>query len=314
MEEMSVLSIVPEIPRYTLGLDIETKDVVPSSYILAIGAVLYDNHTLKVIATWRIDFDPNDPEQGNRTVCERTVDWWNTRKPGNAFPSQQAYDLTWNGTTKFKDGMQQFAKYMNENPRNGVTVVPMRGPDFDYVILRDALKDAGINYRMPARNLDSHRTVERVISALGIPPASENEVQRWWKGPEPLHHVAVFDAAWEGYETARMYHILHCFRLLGYDGTMEMVKSWSEAAKPLEEYTVDYMAVYNKMRAGRAFEPEYKLGVAESINSSHGEVKEVFDQLGKVVKEVKASHIDASSTDTAPITINHTPIEKGSEK
>ena len=218
------------IPRYTLGIDIETKNVTANSYILAIGAVLFDNYTLKTQACLNLEFDPNDPEQANRTEANFTLDWWHTRGEEPKFPSQAAYDRTWSGTLKFLAGMELFDKFMRQLPRDGDIVLPMRGPDFDYVILKDALRDAGI-YRTPmyARALDSHRTIERVLEALEIPPVSEAEHKNMvWKG-EPIPHVAIYDAAIEGYETARMYHLLHCIKTIGYDETIARIKSWEDS-------------------------------------------------------------------------------------
>ncbi len=221
----------PKIPRYTLGIDIETKNVTADSYILAIGGVLYDNYTLKCISVLNITFDPFDEQQQNRTESDFTIKWWMTRGEEPKFPSQEAYDRTWSGTTKFYQGMELFDKFMRQMPRDGAIVLPMRGPDFDYVILKDALRDADIQRTpMYARALDSHRTIERVIESLDIPTVNETEHKRLWRGPRPLHHVAVYDAAYEGYETARMYHLLHCIRVIGYKETINRVTQWQDGS------------------------------------------------------------------------------------
>lgn len=219
------------IPKYTLGIDIETKNVTADSYILAIGAVLKNNYTLKTIACLNLEFDANDPEQANRTESDFTIRWWNTRGEEPKFPSQAAYDRTWTGTITFLQGMELFDKFMRQLPRDGDIVLPMRGPDFDYVILKDALRDAGISRTpMYARALDSHRTIERVLEALEIPPISQAEHEQMvWK-KEPLPHVAIYDAAIEGYETARMYHLLHCIKTIGYDATIKRIKEWETAS------------------------------------------------------------------------------------
>jgi len=216
------------IPRYTVGTDVETKDVKESSYLLSIGEVLFDNWTLKVIGVFHVTFNPNDPEQAHRTVSDRTMDWWMNRSDPSVFPTQAAYDFTWSGTMGFKQGMDLYAKNLFQMPKDGAVVRAMRGPDFDFPILKSCLRDTQ-NYRAPlyASPLDSHRTVERVLESLDIPPLTENEITSFWRGGQPIPHVAVYDAGLEGYETARMYHILHLIKTIGYDKAIETVNSWS---------------------------------------------------------------------------------------
>lgn len=210
------------IPRYTLGLDVETKDTAETSYLLAIGCVLFDNYSLKFVSSFRVGFDANDPEQEDRTESESTIEWWESHQGngGKAYPSDIAYDLAWGGTTKFSSGMDAFVKYMKALPRDGYTVMPMKGPDFDYPILRNALKYGGFDYRIHATPLDSSRTIERIYAALELPPIREEELRVFWKGPVQLPHVAVFDAGFEGYEAARMYYGLHLIKTIGYDAAI----------------------------------------------------------------------------------------------
>lgn len=230
------------IPKYTIGTDIETKDVAETAYILSIGVVIFNNYTLSVVGSLRVDFDPDDPEQSERTVSENTMEWWgNAHGDGcNRYPSLIAHSIAFGGKTKFNDGMSQYAKFLAQLPKDGKHVTPMRGPDFDYPILKHALRQTG-NYKAPlyASPLDSHRTVERILEALDVPKINDSEVKRYWKGP-PMPHVAIYDGALEGYETARMYHILYLIKTIGYDGMLEVIKSWdNEPAKDLKEYVND---------------------------------------------------------------------------
>lgn len=210
------------LPRYTLGLDVETKDTAETSYLLAIGAVLYDNYALKFITSFRIAFDPNDPEQEDRTESESTITWWQSHmgEGDDRTPSDIAYDLAWGGTTKFSVGMEAFVKFMRQLPKDGEIAIPMKGPDFDYPILRNALLYAGNDYRIHARPLDSSRTVERVCHSLELPVIKDEELRIFWKGPKRMPHVAVWDAGYEGYEAARMYYALHLIKTVGYDETI----------------------------------------------------------------------------------------------
>jgi hypothetical protein len=216
------------IPRYTVGADIETKDTEASAYLLSVGAVMFDNYTLKPVSVLNVTFDPEDPEQASRTSSPQTLDWWAGR--GEGHPTQLAHDMTWHGRTTFNEGMKQVDSYFRSLPY-GKFAMPMKGPDFDYVILRHALRQLGM-YRTPlhARPLDSSRTVERVNHGLEIPPISDIEIQRFWNYPERIPHVAVYDAGYEGYETARMYHCLHLIKTIGYDGMLKEVEKWTSVS------------------------------------------------------------------------------------
>lgn len=213
------------IPRWTLGLDVETKDVIAPAYLLAIGGVLIDNYTLKAHSTLNVTLNPNDPEQAHRTTADFTIKWWETRGDMR-YPSQEAYDQTWGGTLSFSEGMGLFDKFMRTLPKDGEMVIPMRGPDFDYPILKDACRNLGLRTPLYGRPLDSHRTVERVCMALEMPPISESEWAVVYKGRPFTPHIAVDDAAHEAYETARMYHFLHKVCELGHREAIEYMEGW----------------------------------------------------------------------------------------
>lgn len=213
------------IPRFTVGTDIETKDTVASAYILSIASVMFDNYTLKPVSILNVTFNPNDPEQGNRTSSDRTLDWW----AGNdaSSPCKLAHELTWNGTLGFRAGMEEVDKYFRSLPYGKFTM-PMKGPDFDYVIIKHALRELGM-YRTPlhATPLDSVRTVERLSQGLELPPISDLELKRFWKSDTKLPHTAVYDAAIEGYETARLYHCVHLIKTVGYQAMMAELDKWA---------------------------------------------------------------------------------------
>lgn len=214
------------IPRFTVGTDIETKDTEATAYILSIGSVMFDNYTLKPVSTLNITFDPDDPEQAQRTASPRTLDWWAGSDATS--PTREVHDITWSGKTPFSVGMQQVDEYFRSLPYGKFTM-PMKGPDFDYVILKHALRQLGM-YRTPlhARPLDSSRTIERVYQSLELPPISEAEISRFWSHSKQLPHVAIYDAGYEGYEGARMYHALHLIKTVGYDEACSRLKQLSD--------------------------------------------------------------------------------------
>lgn len=230
-------TMYPRVPRYTLGIDIETKDTRATAYILAIGCVLFDNYTLKKINILDLGFLPDDPEQAHRTESKSTIEWWHTRSNNPRFPTQEAYDRAWGGKLSYSEGMRIFDQFIRELPGKYEVVLPMRGPDFDAVILQNATQDLNLRTPIPARMLDSHRTVERVVTALGLPSISEAEACRFKMGGEPLLHWAVYDASIEGYETARMYYALHSIRANGYDLTAAAFEGWSIEESDAQDLT-----------------------------------------------------------------------------
>lgn len=213
-------TILDKITQYVLGIDIETKGTSKDAYILSISYCLIDVWTLKVIECFNVAFDPNDPGQAHRTYSNGTMRWWDEADDSDPTkPSLMARNIAWSGTTPWNDGMNSFLKSMVQINRNYDYVIPMRGPDFDAVILEDAVKDFNFKRVLYPRRYDSHRTVERVGKLL--PDINEAEYKRVWK-KEPNLHESAFDSAIEAYDTARMYFLVACQMELGRARTREI--------------------------------------------------------------------------------------------
>jgi hypothetical protein len=212
-------------PTVVVGLDVETKALVPNSYILSVGLAAYDIKTLRCVEFAEFVFDPNDPEQITRAIDKNTIEWWHNHQDNNPrYPTKAVFEHTWGGTLPFSTGMSKLASILRPYSKRDDVVMPMRGPDFDMPILINALQETGNRKgALYARNLDSHRTVEKVIASLELPALTEKEVIA--NIGEIKLHTAGFDAAVEAYDTARMYHGLHLIKELGYEKTYAYFES-----------------------------------------------------------------------------------------
>lgn len=227
--EATLNQTVFDIPEYCNGIDIETKSTEVNAFVLAIGGVTFSTRTLGVVNTLNLTIDPECEIQTKylqRHTSDSTMKWWFPQTPDNFSPTALAQQWTWSGTMDTETACQMLDKYLAELKKMNA-VYSMRGPEFDYVILNSLYKDMGNRLNVRFSNLESHRTVERGLIALGVDPTlSEKEIEHISPSDNYVEHVAVCDAGKEAYQTACYYHLLWRIRNEGYEKAMEVAKNW----------------------------------------------------------------------------------------
>lgn len=217
-----------KFPEHVNGIDIETKAATNDAFIISIGMVTYRTRDLKMEASLNLCIDPECPIQTQlgREVTEATMDWWLPTNPNKWSPSKEARDWSWGGKMHTDQAISLVGKYLRECKKDPTMVHTMRGPDFDYVVLRSLYDQMGEYFDIKFSMLDSHRTTERALAILGVPPYNESEDGHISLSDGHIPHVAVCDASKEAYETAKYYHLLWWIRNHGYDRAMEVANNW----------------------------------------------------------------------------------------
>ena len=202
------------IPYYVGGIDIETKGVDADAFILSIGAAMFETRSLRLLDRIEYIMKPDDPAQKKRTSSPGTLKWWGMAGRGPGYPSLEARDICWNGTSTLPYALEKLEEFMASfTNEHGGALVTMKGPDFDFNILRNAYSENGWKrVTMRPSLLDSARTTERLRIAAGIPRLDISHLADKLPRGKIIEHTAVCDAAIEGYESAFMYQLMHRVR------------------------------------------------------------------------------------------------------
>lgn len=198
------------IPKFAGGLDIETKGTNPDCQILSISVALFEVATMKLAGQFNEFCSPTDETQNKRSYDERTLDWWANPAQDPTKPSEECRRITWGGRKTLFDVLGELDNWLRSF---GVTfdqlVLSCKGPDFDFVVIDNALKTFNIrHFRLYARQMDSTRTIERFQTILKMPPVSMELLDKLSPYGKHIPHVSICDANLEGWEAARMFNVL----------------------------------------------------------------------------------------------------------
>lgn len=242
------------IPLQCGALDVETKGTEFDAYVLSISGAMYSVLTLKPVACMNANIDPNDPEQAHRSTSDHTMEWWSEAGQKNR-PSILARTIAFSGNNSTKAGLSVLKKFLDGLPKQrGSYTIAMKGPDFDYPILKTLLKDLDVKYvKLYGGDLDSSRTIERMFAMFDFPPIGPNEFRTnvVRHGPSD-EHISSVDAAIEAYSAARLYHLGYLTLTKGREYALEQIKSWEEGNDPIPlEYE------YNEETYQKVWSPLY---------------------------------------------------------
>lgn len=198
------------IPKYAGGIDIETKGTNPDCQILSIAVSLFEVSTMKLAGQFNEFCAPNDETQVKRTFDEHTLDWWANPANDPTRPSAECRRITFGGRKTLFDVLGELDNWLRSF---GVTfdqlVLACKGPDFDFVVIDNALKMFNIrHFRLYARQMDSTRTIERFQTILKMPSVSVALLDKLSPYGKHIPHTSICDANLEGWEAARMFHVL----------------------------------------------------------------------------------------------------------
>lgn len=212
------------IPNIVIGADGETKSMRSDAYLVSIGFAAYDVPTLRFIGAYYQNIDPND-EKAQAIFHEDpgTMAWWRGEGENPEYaPSREAYAEAFAGTMKMPEALWGAYRFL-EGFKDKVCTITMRGPDFDAPIMMNAFAQCDVPAGMLRRfsMLDSDRTAERLAHAMGLAPDYQAESHNWTRGKEAYLHHAGYDAAREGYITARIYHLALIAKRHGFERMLE---------------------------------------------------------------------------------------------
>ena len=200
------------IPQYGAALDLETRCFRPTAYVLAIGLAVFDVQSMQRIDSIECLIGPNDSTQSNRTIDESTDYWWAMSGSDPKYPSLQARDHNWQvpNPVTLKDAMDQIHAFLSKYDRQKWDMpIAMRGPDFDYVIMKNIVEQLGYDrYPLLMRMMDSSRTIDRFYGALDLPQATGFTLAGICPEGQYHKHIALHDAIEEGFHAARYYNFV----------------------------------------------------------------------------------------------------------
>lgn len=129
-------------PTRHIIIDNETGDILPSAFLLTIGAVAVEisDSGLIVLGRWyrRIEWWPLTLAQPDRTTSKSTLDWWNAQAPA---PFSEAFDLDAD-RLPLSLAMHSLQAWLQLNP------YPIwgNGSDFDNAQLQHAFTQHGLRW------------------------------------------------------------------------------------------------------------------------------------------------------------------------
>lgn len=201
-----------KIPRYVASLDLETRDFLPSAYVLAAGIAVFDVQTMQRVDSAEWLMGPDDTTQADRTIGASTDEWWAYSGSDPKYPSLVARDHNWQVTNPvtLRDCCDQLEAFLAKYDREKWNMpIAMRGPDFDYVIMTNIVRSYGYDrYPLLMRMMDSSRTIDRFYAAVDLPQASGFTLAQICPDGQYHKHIALHDAIEEGYHSARYYNFL----------------------------------------------------------------------------------------------------------
>ena len=247
-----------KIPLQCGAIDVETMGVETDAVILSISGAFFNVLTLKPVSCMNVNIKSDDPEQARRSISEQTMKWWEEAgQPGK--PSILARQIAFSGNMSLSKALGVMKAFLDGLPKvRGTYTIAMKGPDFDYPILKSAISDVAdrenkLKYtKLWGGDLDSSRTIERMCDMMDIPPIGKTEFRLNCvrSGPSD-EHISSVDAAMEAYVAARTYHLGYLIMTKGRDYALEQVKRWENAEDviPLEyEYNEeDYKKVWSPL-------------------------------------------------------------------
>ena len=134
-------------------IDLETLDTIPEAVVLTVGAVKFKPGGNSVQDELYIRLDVDEQINRNRTVDDRTVEWWSTQ-PQNI----QDEALGEHNRTSVKDTIKLLNRFMV-----GCDAVWGQGYGFDMTILENLYLQNGFNKPWNFWNLRDSRTVFKLM-------------------------------------------------------------------------------------------------------------------------------------------------------
>lgn len=201
-----------KIPQYAAALDLETRCFKPSAYVLAIGVAVFDVQTMQRVDCIECVIGPNDATQSERSIHADTDYWWAMSGSDPKYPSLEARNHNWQvaNPVSLREAMDQVQAFLAQFDRQKWDMpVAMRGPDFDYVIMKNVIEQLGLErYPLLMRMMDSSRTIDRFYAALDLPQATGFTLAGICPGGQYHKHIALHDAIEEGFHAARYYNFV----------------------------------------------------------------------------------------------------------
>lgn len=133
---------------YEIMIDIETLDVLPTSTILSIGAVMFSIEDNKIIDTFYQNVDPASCIRCGLTTSRDTAEWWMTQ-------NIEAWKCLTTDRLPLKESLERFTNWIGGRKVN----VWGNGANFDIVVMENAYRACKMNHPWKYHSVRCYRTI-----------------------------------------------------------------------------------------------------------------------------------------------------------
>lgn len=142
-------------------LDLETMSLEDNAAIIQIGACTF--MTPKDQAKFVCYIDPKSSEEAGCHVSKETMEWWNKQ-------NTQLRTLVFSGTTPIQDALASFSGWVFQQCEGDYSRLKLyaNGPEFDWVILKNAFYKVLGTWPFPHRAAQSTRSLWDVADMLEL--------------------------------------------------------------------------------------------------------------------------------------------------
>lgn len=166
-------------------IDNETLDLIPSSKIVSIGAVIFDPRYGRISdETFYVELDHK--AQKNRTSDKSTVDWWKKQKP--------EIKKALRGTMLLEDALEELSWFVPDDCK-----VWGNGATFDISMLENAYRASGMLEPWKFWNVRDVRTIKDMY---------ESKRGGWERASGGDKHNALYDAQVQARMVIKMWRSL----------------------------------------------------------------------------------------------------------
>lgn len=177
-----------------IALDLETMSLEDNAAIVQIGAYVFDGPDQG--GGFNSYVNPESSEKAGLHVDVGTMAWWGTQ-------DKAVRDKVFGGVDSIAASLEMFEDWCKEKSKGNLSNIRFycRGPEFDWVILRNAYYKVLGRFPFHYRSPNSFRTIDDMIDVL----------KGTWEFDSPVDnskHDALADAIWDGQRAAYLFNHL----------------------------------------------------------------------------------------------------------
>lgn len=188
-----------------IALDLETMSLEDNAAIVQIGAYVFDGPDTgaNYDKCFSIYINPESSEKAGLHVDNSTMAWWDKQDP-------TVRNKVFGGKESIEDALDLFTHWCENVASGDLTRLRFycRGPEFDWVVLRNAYYKVQGKFPFSYKSPNSFRTIDDIIKHIDLyQPVPVKEY---------LKHDALADAIYDGNRAAYLFNHLRIVSAKGF--------------------------------------------------------------------------------------------------